>query len=84
MGTRKELKVGDLVRVPGRHVTKYWHAFKAGTVVEVVGINEELGDATLQGFEPGSGILQTQWLSLRHLKLAKQAMKKRDQYKNRR
>lgn len=81
---QREIKVGDLVRVPGKQTTKVWHAFKAGTVVEVVRINTDRAEATLQGFAPGSPVLQTQWLNTDQLKLAKQAMNKREQYKNRR
>jgi hypothetical protein len=76
MGTRKELKVGDLVRVPGKSVA-WWHAFNQGAVAEVLAVH---GDdiADVKGFSPKCGFAIAQGVPTACLKLAKQAMLERE------
>lgn len=81
MGTRKELQVGDLVRVSAsnRRLYRVGHFHKAGAVGVVESLPEDTDNCHLVrvGTTP-------QYVPTGLLKLAKQAMKKRDQYQNRR
>jgi len=79
-----QLKVGDLVRVLGRCDKRggTYHSFKNGQVVEV---------EVLSGWNGVAGYIRcisldgyTQSLALHQVKPAKQAMRKRDEYANRR
>lgn len=79
--TKQEFKVGDLVRVPGR-ATSLWHGFNQGSVVTVRGILGAV--ATLYGYNRVAGMHTEQELYTNTLKLAKQAMRKRDEYAARR
>ena len=78
---KQEFKVGDLVRVPGnsRSIWCYGHHLPQGSVCEVAGVRRG-GDCDLN--YPGGGIGQLVHGSV--LKLAKQAMRKRDEYAARR
>lgn len=78
---KQELKVGDLVRVPGR-TTSMWHGFNQGSITAVRGICG--GVATLYGYNRVAGMDTEQELYTNTLKLAKQAMRKRDAYAARR
>lgn len=77
-----QLKVGDLVRLPGNSKGNST-AFKQGRVVEVIGFDEDYpGQLTVRATLRNSKELR-QWLSGHHVKPAKQAMRKRDEYANR-
>lgn len=78
---KQEFKVGDLVRVPGRTVS-VWHGFNQGAVATVRHIVN--GVATLYGYNRVAGTDTEQELYTSTLKLAKQAMRKRDEYAARR
>lgn len=82
---KHKYKVGDLVRVLGRRAAGYYHCFKYGQVVEVVRTGTgPKGALTLRGTDPKTGQAISQWLGVAEVKPAKQAMRKREQYKNRR
>lgn len=78
---KTKLKAGDLVRVPGRTVSFrcYQHSLPQGAVAEVV---EYWADGDVQVKHPGDTYSQLVHHSM--LKLAKQVMRKRDAYANRR
>lgn len=81
MAKREQLKAGDLVRAPARSTKGQCCAgFRQGQVVEVRGVEGRV--IALHGSY--SGLLLDQWVECSELKLAKQAMKKRDQYASRR
>ena len=74
-----ELKVGDLVRVPGNTVKGACrHSLPQGSVVEVVRVGHDYAD-----MKNHAGTY-TQGCAIECLKLAKQAMRKRDKYEARR
>lgn len=78
---KQEFKVGDLVRVPGSTLG-VWHGFNQGAVVTVHSILG--GVATLYGYNRIAQTDTTQELYTHTLRLAKQAMRKRDEYAARR
>lgn len=83
---KQEFKVGDLVRIKGSSIVGgYCHGIYQGAVCRVLGpstlaghIVDVIGPHTLGGAPVLQGVSRT------HLQLAKQAMRKRDEYKNRR
>ena len=83
--SKQEFKVGDLVRVPGVDSCGTWHAFYAGQVVEVCDVDRDYpGQVGMVGASKRHGSVVDQGLDRSHLKLAKQAMRKRDEYATRR
>ena len=83
---KREIKVGDLVRVPGSLACGTWHGYHAGQVVEVVDLDVAYpGQVQMRGVGRSHGdAVIDQGMHKRHLKLAKQAMNKREQYSERR
>ena len=82
---KQELEVGDLVRVgghtlalPRRNVDWTRHGIASGTVCEVLRLGMVDGTVEVQG------PTYSQLVSPGQLKLAKQAMRKRDEYAARR
>lgn len=75
---KQEFKVGDLVRTP-RKAGNVWHDIPFGMVVEVVQPLNGFGNVDVRSTR---GALQS--IPRQHLKLAKQAMRKRDEYAARR
>lgn len=84
-----KLRAGDIVRIKGRSKEGgYSHGFKSGQLVAVVvehdhgGLVDVVGAHTAGCYPTGNRIRQT--VAVTHLKLAKQAMRKRAQYAARR
>lgn len=81
---KHEYEVGDLVRVK-RHGS---HGVKFGAVCELTSLNfwanPDRGDPAVQGPIQAGWNQDQQILSYRDIKPAKQAMRKRDEYANRR
>ena len=82
---KREIKDGDLVRVRGGTLEGgYGHSIKQGAVCEVIRTVNGLGFVDIKGprrFGTGDVL---QGVDINHLKLAKQAMNKREQYSERR
>lgn len=79
---KQEFKPGDLVRVPGRGSSDlcYGHDLPQGAVCEVQRVWGSLVDL----LHPCGTKSYVQGVDSTVLKLAKQAMRKREQYENRR
>ena len=75
---KQEFKVGDLVRVP-RKTAGVWHNVPFGMVVEVTQPLNGFGNVDIRSVRD-----TIQGIPRQHLKLAKQAMRKRDEYAARR
>lgn len=80
---KQVIKVGDLVRVPRRSVDLRHHlAF--GTVSEVLEVDTRDGTYWVRGWTHAGKFVAPQWVSTYGVRLAKQAMKQRDAYRERR
>lgn len=77
-------KVGDLVRVHGRTLSGYGHGIRQGAVCRVVIPTSALGNVGVAGPSRCGDFEVVQGVTPSHVKLAKQATKKRDLYANRR
>ncbi len=80
---KQVIKVGDLVRVPRRNL-HIWHHLAFGCVAEVLSIDASDGTYSVQGWCHDVGGVLGQWVGQSGVRLAKQAMRKRDAYAQRR
>lgn len=82
---KQEFKVGDLVRVSGSTLRGgYGHAIKQGAVCRVICVRNSLGNVDIIGPRRYTIGEVPQGVAPTHVRLAKQAMRKRDEYAARR
>lgn len=85
MANKQPFKVGDLVRMAGRTTTgACGHGFKHGQVVEVLDVDAWGNPGCPSIKVRGAGVLDQLVMWNHPMRLAKQAMRKRDEYLNRR
>ena len=80
---KQVIKVGDLVRVP-RRSGGIRHHLAFGTVSEVLGVDTGDSSYRVRGWTHAGKFVVLQWVSTVGVRLAKQAMKQRDAYRERR
>lgn len=82
---KQEFKVGDLVRIRGRTLRGgCGHGVRQGAVCRVVNPCNPLGNVDVSGPSRYADRNTVQGVFPSHVKLAKQAMRKRDEYAARR
>lgn len=80
---KREFKVGDLVRI-SRSSGRRCANTRFGVLGEVTGVSDGGDVQVLDDSDKAAGCKHPWWLTASDLKLAKQAMRKRDEYAARR